>query len=470
VELCVVSHWQWEGTNGIAYSQGSSYYVSDAAEQRVMCKADGSEITPYTSDGDATFNGQTMYVAIEYAKTADTSSSPIAALEGSSEMPYTKVGEETLLSKRYPTSDKPVYSQSFFVADIGTTYDSTIVTGLTGIENIHIVDMITTRSDNNVLSTAYSFYNTDVNEHYAQMNGVDIDYYLSDHAVFNNSSLLFELEYTKTTDTSLSPIAKVYNSQTSAEVALMPDYSTNETLTTERWTDGKPIYRKVINHNFAAISTSTFTNIGTNVGDICSHELVVTDANGDITGGEAYIETSTGVNHYFIIINSAKQIQSYAYNALWANQLIVSTVLYTKTIDTGSSPVAGIGQTSGSVLQVLTATAATTQVANSNYLDITFTPKSSNSKIIFEFFGNVYIDAAGEELSVFAQIDTVDVGALFANVYTPTGGIGIGWPIIGMEEYTNTDLVTKTARVRSAIVGTPASNGSASLKITEVQN
>ena len=122
----------------------------------------------------------------------------------------------------------------------------------------------------------------------------------------------------------------------------LPAYSTTETLTTERWTDGKPIYRKVFEFNFGASGVDVDTSMASaSLESLVSFETVVTDSSGNRTQDGAHVADDT-TNYWRVVFLSGNIIRGTAFHAIWESQSAVTTVHYTKTTDTAASPVAGV--------------------------------------------------------------------------------------------------------------------------------
>jgi hypothetical protein len=123
----------------------------------------------------------------------------------------------------------------------------------------------------------------------------------------------------------------------------LPAYSTTETLTTERWTDGKPIYMKTINHTFLGLGVVSLSSpISANIDNITKMDFVIENALGNYSGSEGLTSGTATTNHYVNYITSSYEIYARADSANWENNPITATVWYTKTTDTASSPVAGV--------------------------------------------------------------------------------------------------------------------------------
>ena len=123
----------------------------------------------------------------------------------------------------------------------------------------------------------------------------------------------------------------------------LPAYSTNEVLTSERWTNGKPIYKKTI--NFGALPNNTTKTVAHNVSNMETYWVDVTNTFGARTGESLPVplesgDTSAGANLYATPTSLiAKTTRD------WSMYNCTATIKYTKTTDTALSPVALIGST-----------------------------------------------------------------------------------------------------------------------------
>lgn len=116
----------------------------------------------------------------------------------------------------------------------------------------------------------------------------------------------------------------------------LPPYSTSEVLTSERWIDGKPIYRKVFTVN-SLTNTEQYIDTGLLVSaiNIVKEEGVVKLSNGNIVDCSYSI-----VNVYTNTIATNIRI---AYSITVGGTNLQYTLTYTKTTDTAASPVALVG-------------------------------------------------------------------------------------------------------------------------------
>ena len=128
----------------------------------------------------------------------------------------------------------------------------------------------------------------------------------------------------------------------------LPAYSTTETVTTERWTDGKPIYRQTITGNFGALSVQvTGSQFSAVVDQVTNTEWIITASDGNMAFGSGYEQGSATTDFYANYITANHEVRTTAKLATWANEPWVVTVYYTKTTDTAASPVAGVTVTGG---------------------------------------------------------------------------------------------------------------------------
>ena len=187
----------------------------------------------------------------------------------------------------------------------------------------------------------------------------------------------------------------------------LPAYSTSETLTTERWTDGKPIYRKVVAGSFVAQGV-----VAQNVlvsADVDAHVNATASAP-QVEGHDSqhFGQHSNATTNYYSIVwaSNRTSLTSVAQHSSWANQPWSATLYYTKTTDTAASPVAGV-----------------TVTGSPEYLDGTWTPVVSGSSTPGTY------TVAAESLASFVKIGrqvTLNARILITAVSGGSGNIKIG--------------------------------------------
>lgn len=126
--------------------------------------------------------------------------------------PFPQVGVETLTNKRQPVTGKPIYTQTFTGTSPNseTDNDFTISTGLTGVDFASIVDVVHWDSINNQIRgnlSSYAINDSSESRFFVSNNGATIDVRLGIASFDKNANFEITLEYTKTSDTSGSPIA-----------------------------------------------------------------------------------------------------------------------------------------------------------------------------------------------------------------------------------------------------------------------
>jgi len=124
----------------------------------------------------------------------------------------------------------------------------------------------------------------------------------------------------------------------------LPAYSTSEVLTSERWTDGKPIYKKSIIVSTGAISIWNnnpidFSSMDTLI-DVRGHGVYFSSWGGYIIPDGSVDSNGGGVCG---ILASKTNFQCISYRNDFINTQFKFTIFYTKTMDTSSSPVALVG-------------------------------------------------------------------------------------------------------------------------------
>lgn len=127
----------------------------------------------------------------------------------------------------------------------------------------------------------------------------------------------------------------------------LPQYQLDtEVLTSERWINGKPIYRKVFSVTFPAPNTTLSIATGiTGIESIVRNEIVDHRASNTVVGTTAGIGASAYFNStwYTYYNPSTSSIIIYTTSTLIANLPAKVILEYTKASDTASSPVALVG-------------------------------------------------------------------------------------------------------------------------------
>ena len=307
----------------------------------------------------------------------------------SSSVPYPKVGIETLTNKRHPLNNKPIYTIAYSGTSTGT--DIVIPTGLTNIEYSEVISHVI-YGDSNTMSGTGSYHNDTYSENrcYIRTNGSEIVLSISDGNVnYDNNEYYIVIEYTKTADTSTSPIV-------SSQLSLAEPYSKigEETLTGKRHpVTGKPVYTQTFRN--ADTGTTYDGTIATNLTGV--NFAYVTESIAIRTDGVVLSSTFAGDNadnsEYRAWVNETGTTINYKLtdSATHNNVDLIITLEYTKTADTNTSPIASLVpvKETGEVLQVRGIDDPTeANITLESAKDITglvFTPKSTDSKLFIYF-------------------------------------------------------------------------------------
>lgn len=140
-----------------------------------------------------------------------------------------------------------------------------------------------------------------------------------------NANLVGDLSNLDTTDK--SSVVNAIN-----EIIDNDAYSTNEIKTNKVWTDGKPVYRKVIDlSNFAVASGTSYTHNIANIDKIVNISAYMQEANGATMPYPLIAHSGAPLNVYISPTNI-----SWAGTDSWgaqANRHHVFIIEYTKTTD-----------------------------------------------------------------------------------------------------------------------------------------
>lgn len=163
----------------------------------------------------------------------------------SSDLDYST--EEQLTGKRW-IDGKPIYQKSYFITD-------TKVLTTSWIQIIQILEDVDLLLDSIIYDPNYHNnmylirYREGYLEGYAPINTLGI-----------NKNSYITIQYTKTTDTELSPVSL-------PKIKSTHNYSTEEQIV-GTWIDGKPIYEKVINSGYLTNNSITIDVSHLNINDV----------------------------------------------------------------------------------------------------------------------------------------------------------------------------------------------------------
>lgn len=254
-----------------------------------------------------------------------------AGILGLNELPaYSET--EVLTSRRW-VDNKPIYRKVIDMGNLPDTDTKVVDAGIVGLGEITEIYGTT------ITTTGY------LPLPYLSPSGGEIKLWFDSGNVnlttTNDRQLLtglVVLEYTKAADTSASPVALIGGGFSSSE---LPPFSETEVLTSRRWTDGKPIYRKVI--DFGALPDNDIKKIPHGVVDYeVFTQMYGTSLSGlDVTlplphassTGPASVQLWRDTTDIGVITSNDR-------TGYTDTQIVLE---YTKTTDTSSSPVALIG-------------------------------------------------------------------------------------------------------------------------------
>lgn len=313
----------------IAIDTGTSYRWTGSVYVEISSTMTGADIKSlYEAEPDTN-----VFTDAEKTKLAGIEDGATAGGGGGSttpktQFPYPEVGVEKLTQKRHPVSGKPVYTQAYNIADMGTAYDGTIAHGLTGIEDYSVIDFVLGAQDasNFSISQASSMYTNDSSEFRVQMDNTNLYYYMSDASFYNNSSLLITIEYCKTADTASSPVASL--------VPVSPEVGVEKVTGRYHPANGKPIYTQA--YYIADIGTTYDGSIPTGLTGLETYSVtsseVILSGGASYSGEISYWNTDNS-QHGISMSNQANITYNFADIANYNNCSVLAIIEYTKLAD-----------------------------------------------------------------------------------------------------------------------------------------
>lgn len=208
------------------------------------------------------------------------------------------------------------------------------------------------------IASGSSYRNYNINCYFVATEDTYLKVKVTNNTLVSNTSYETKLVITEyaTTDVSLANMTingKSFDNNNNIDLeglSTLAGYSSNETLTENRWIDGKPIYRKVITYTMSTTPTDDL-NISTGVADgelawISNFKQVdSTYVSGD---SYTYYVSDTSENRLYCSKNgSTIYVMLSDNNTSLAGRTLYITLEYTKTSDTSSSPVRLVGSGNG---------------------------------------------------------------------------------------------------------------------------
>ena len=286
-----------------------------------------SEYTPVIRD--IKINGETV----------DTNGN--VDLKGTSTLSSPKLGVEVLTEERHFITGKPIYKKTINFGTLPNTTTKYVSTGLTSIENIWISldeSYIYSPSNGQYYSTPLILSNQSIAGNWTvYIHGTTGDIAILTGADRTAYSAYVTVKYTKTTDTSSSPVKLIGSGTADFEMA---HYSTSEVLTERRWVDGKPLYRKSFTGTLAASAVDVSIAHGITDADMIKVDDYYLKRNDNIVFSDSnnyYVseasETHVNITGNYVTLNIGDGLSQYS------NVAYVIIIEYTKTTDTADSPV-----------------------------------------------------------------------------------------------------------------------------------
>lgn len=274
------------------------------------------------------------YITVKYTKTTDTSSSPVKLIgSGSADFEMAHYSTSEVLTERRWLDGKPLYRKSFTGTVNNPAQDFTISTGLSGLSHYKVESWSIIRTDGVSEGDGSSWFTSDTSEGRVSLSSQNtIDFFVSDSGLWAGGTYSVVVEYTKTTDTSSSPVhtlladtTNVFPSKTSnAGKSLRLDaneqlewfddeYSLTETMTNKKWM-GSRVYRKVFYYKFAASGVNDVlidTGLSLNLNKYRVTDFVAFLNNGNVsTNSNSYFANSDTIEHR-VYMNGTGQVAIY---------------------------------------------------------------------------------------------------------------------------------------------------------------
>ena len=571
------------------YTSSNTYFVSDTNENRIFCTKDGSSISIGLGDNSSGYINNTYYITLEYTKTTDTASSPVATqnlvcTQGAQSLPgYSAT--ETLTERRW-IDGKPIYRKviTYVPAVVSTSYTIDTVLTSTNCQIVNsniVINDDTGQYDKTTSANAYA---------YCGVANAGVYFATSNAGAVGKTHYIW-LEYTKTSDTSGSPVALVggvqdsqvskfvgaslypstsqsltastatkvlldsiefdsnsgldstngryvvpvsgyynvvgaFNGSVSTNITnyiyvngvsvktgvnttgtrcqvsgilylnkgdyvelfvwsgvvanvivpkigtylslsliapnyggqnTLPDYSTTETLTSERWIDGKPIYKKVV--NAGGFTTNTTTSVSHNISGV--DQIWIDEGNSFLRNGSNSVPlnqtlSSSNLSRVYVSNSNIYLYTNTDYSAYTA----YVTICYTKATDTSSSPVTTIGgggtpkkyyarisngtattlnRTQG-VISIPLNTIALGDSVMSNGTGF-IAPQDDVYTVTAQFFSSNTLNANITEIGIIMYVNGVEDGKAFVNPGS-TGGSNKGCNGTFITKLNKNDVIT----------------------------
>jgi len=292
-----------------------------------------------TTDGKAYFKKSSTQLGVIAGGGSSEGSTPSVVSITNSEI--AGYGLTEVLTERRWTDGKPVYRKTFIGSELvdAATETSYTVSSISGITINSSESILRNTTTGEVIELPLSKGSTNYCQVYHSSTELGVQYLGN----FVGYVPQVTIEYTKTADTNESPVAtpttniKFANAVTQFDGGIT-GYSANETLTEQRWIDGKPLYRKVISGSLTTVSESVALNV-------TDGEFIFIDkAVGVLSNGAVVTDSYTydnGTEKWQVGINSTKD--SITLDAPttegWLPMEYSVVVLYTKSTDTNTTPV-----------------------------------------------------------------------------------------------------------------------------------
>lgn len=331
--------WDWRRIDVPAVWANGTFLTSNgtvaswASPKEVINLWDLADVTTTTPS-----NGQ----AIVYdTATSKWINATVATGTWSTELPSYSTNE-VLTSERW-TDGRPVYKRTIDCGYLPNTTTKYVAIPSFASSNVYWID-----PQNSFARDPAAWWSVPIPKVSTTTNYVEVALKLSTGEILiatpNNQSSLatyVTIKYVKGTDTASSPVQLVGWVNGSSQ---LPAFSTNEVLTAERWTDGKPIYKKTI--NFWALPNNTTKSVAHGVTWMWNFWLDFSSSyTSSPDGVSAYApnhnNTVTIANQWYAVLNTTNVVM--ATGADRSTYSAIITIKYTKTSDTSSSPVALVG-------------------------------------------------------------------------------------------------------------------------------
>jgi len=288
------------------YDETYSYYNSSSSQRRFICNA--KELVILISDSELP-TLTNVSVITEYTKTTDTASSPVAQIDiiGNNTISVSEApgySTEEVLTERRWVDGKPIYRKVVIINRTNTSWSNQPYADDVEFVVSNIVEW--QQGTNEWLNGGQISGSTSYTDSSVSPNGIN---YVFRNTTYDKMKVI--IEYTKTTDTTSSPVAQI-------SIPEIKDVYSEEETETNKVRFGKKVYRKCFTGTLGSddmIVTTGLTGADkckvtefaiyrtNNISESGTSSYFVRDTSGNLVecsvdGSEIFLSFSDGVDGY----------------------------------------------------------------------------------------------------------------------------------------------------------------------------